>query len=85
MITCVGFIFFGTVSAEDVAAQCRSNSSLFVLIGNPGIIWHVESNQCIHTKMDTMVLNNGSDSTHSKIVMFFSSFLSSESMGCFSI
>ena len=84
MITCLEFILFGAVSAEDVAAACRSNSSLFVLMGNPGIIWHVESNQCIHTKMDTMVLNDGLNSTHSKTVIFFS-FLSSESIGGFSI
>jgi hypothetical protein len=84
MITCLEFILFGAVSAEDVAAACRSNSSLFVLMGNPGIIWHVESNQCIHTKMDTIGPNDGLDSTHSKTVMFIS-FLSSESIGGFSI
>jgi hypothetical protein len=84
MITCLEFIIFGAVSAEDVAATCRSNSSLFVLMGNPGIIWHVESNQCIHTKMDTIGPNDGLDSTHSKTVMFIS-FLSSESIGGFLI
>ncbi|CAF1549576.1 unnamed protein product, partial [Rotaria sordida] len=29
------YIVFGAVSAEDVAEDCRSNSSLFVLMGNP--------------------------------------------------
>ncbi|CAF5125848.1 unnamed protein product, partial [Rotaria sp. Silwood1] len=42
MITCLEFIIFGAGSAEDAAEDCRSNSSLFVLMGNPGIIWHVE-------------------------------------------
>jgi hypothetical protein len=84
MITSLELIVFGAVSAKDVAAACRSNSSLFVLMGNPGIIWHAESNQCIHTKMDTMVLNDGLNSSHSKTVMFFS-FLSLELIGGFSI
>ena len=84
MITYLEFIIFTAVSAEDVAAECRSNSSLFVLMGNPGIIWHVESNQCIHTKTDTMALNDDLYNTHSKALMFFS-FLSSEPIGGFSI
>lgn len=84
MITCLEFIIFGAVSEDDVSAACRSNSSLFVLMGNPGIIWHVESNQCIHTKLNTMEPNNGLNSIQSKTVMFFS-FLSSESIGGFSI
>ena len=84
MITCLEFILFGAVSAEDVAAACRSNDSLFVLMGNPGIIWHAESNQCIHTKMNTIDLNYGFNNIHSKTGMFFS-FLNFESIGDFSI
>ena len=45
-----GFIIFGATSAENRSANCFSGSSLFRLVGNPGIIWHPTSNQCVHAK-----------------------------------
>jgi len=53
------FIIFGAVAEGDRTATCRSNSSLFVLVGNPGIIWHPISDQCIHTKLVTTKADGG--------------------------
>ena len=44
-------------SIEDRQAACRSNDSLFVLVGNPGIVWHPMSGQCLHTTLDTFMVN----------------------------
>ena len=43
------FLQFVNGSPEEKRARCQSNSSLFTLIGNPGVIWHLKSNQCLHT------------------------------------
>jgi len=29
---------------------CQNMNSLFTLVGNPGIIWHPLSGQCVHIK-----------------------------------
>ena len=51
---------FRIVAEEDMEAVCRSSNTLFVLIGNPGIIWHVASNQCVHTTPDRITTTIGS-------------------------
>jgi hypothetical protein len=35
--------FSSVLSIEDRQAVCQSNDSLFVLVGNPGLIWHPKS------------------------------------------
>jgi hypothetical protein len=37
----------------------RKNQSLFVLIGNPGVIWHPETGQCLHIKLDRSAASGG--------------------------
>jgi hypothetical protein len=50
--------FSPMTSIEYRQAVCRSNDSLFVLVGNPGVIWHPKSGQCLHTKLDTFMADN---------------------------
>ncbi|CAF1235601.1 unnamed protein product [Rotaria magnacalcarata] len=38
-------------SQEDQQVICHGNNSLFVLVGNPGMIWHPLTGQCVHSKM----------------------------------
>jgi hypothetical protein len=37
--------------------ECESNASLFMLVGNPGIVWHLETGLCVKTKMQTQAVN----------------------------
>jgi len=50
-------------SIENRQAVCRSNDSLFVLVGNPGVIWHPKSGQCLHTSLDPFMSNNPDSSS----------------------
>jgi len=45
--------FSGFSSPESRRAQCQSNASIFMLVGNPGIVWHPETGQCVKTKLKT--------------------------------
>jgi hypothetical protein len=76
---CLDYIFYGAVTEGEEEATCRTNKTLFVLIGNPGVIWHPESNQCVVTKLVTKRMSNGSIGVEGKIVIFFlfCSFLNS--------
>jgi hypothetical protein len=76
---CLDHIYYGAVAENEREATCRTNSTLFVLIGNPGVIWHPESNQCVVTKLVTKRMSNGSIGVEGKIVIFFlfCSFLNS--------
>jgi hypothetical protein len=56
---CLEYIMFHAASVEERFGICRSNSSLFVLVGNPGVIWHPESDQCVHTKLNTKPISYG--------------------------
>jgi hypothetical protein len=47
------------VSEESKRATCRGNSSLFVLVDNPGVIWHPETGQCLHTKLERSSVSGG--------------------------
>jgi hypothetical protein len=78
-VICLDFIFYGAVAEGEAEATCRINRTLFVLIGNPGVIWHPESNQCVVTKLDTIRMSNGSIGVPGKIDVFFlfCSFLNS--------
>jgi hypothetical protein len=40
-------------SPESRKAQCESYASIFMLAGNPGIVWHPETGQCVKTKLET--------------------------------
>lgn len=44
------YILYGASTKEEKKVQCRSLDSLFRLVGNPGIVWHPASNQCVHTQ-----------------------------------
>ena len=48
-IPCLERILFLAVLREDISARCRTNRSIFVLVGNPGVIWNPTSSQCVHT------------------------------------
>ncbi|CAF1410413.1 unnamed protein product, partial [Rotaria sordida] len=51
LFNCTGTILLGAASTpEDDRLICQGNNSLFVLVGNPGIIWHPLSSQCVHVK-----------------------------------
>ena len=39
---------------------CRANSSVFILLGNPGVVLHRESGQCLHIKLDRAPISSGS-------------------------
>jgi hypothetical protein len=45
--------FSGFSSPESRRVQCQSNASIFMLVGNPGIVWHPETGQCVKTKLKT--------------------------------
>lgn len=48
----LALILLNTVfSQEDQRVICHGNNSLFVLIGNPGMIWHPQTGQCVHSKV----------------------------------
>ena len=49
-------MFIPTLPTEHRQAVCQNDDSLFVLVGNPGVIWHPKSGQCLHTKLDTDVV-----------------------------
>ena len=51
MKTYLDYISLYAISAEDPSAACQSNSSLFLLVRNSGIIWHPEGDQCVHTTL----------------------------------
>jgi hypothetical protein len=53
-------LFHPFVSKESQQATCRGNSSLFVLLNNPGVIWHPESDQCLDIKLDRAPITSGS-------------------------
>jgi hypothetical protein len=48
-----GVKFYGFASPEIQKEYCASNASLFMLVGNPGIVWHLETGQCVKTKIQT--------------------------------
>ena len=66
-----GFIAFVAVSAENVSANCFSTRSLFRLVGNPGIIWHPASDQCIHAKSYPADANGDFPRASGKIIGIF--------------
>jgi hypothetical protein len=68
---CLDHIYYGAVAENEREATCRTNRTLFVLIGNPGVVWHSESDQCVHTKLYTKIMSNGSIGVEGKIVIFF--------------
>ena len=35
--------------------RCQNENSIFKLIGNPGMLWHPLSGQCVHTRMKNYV------------------------------
>lgn len=48
----LGLILMSVASTpEDDRMRCQNKNSLFTLIGNPGMLWHQLSGQCVHTKM----------------------------------
>jgi len=60
MIPHLGDIEFISIDLlEKRQADCQSNSSIFVLDGNSGVIWHLESGQCLHTKLRTELVHEG--------------------------
>ncbi len=60
MITFLALILFNAfTSRESKQSTCRDNSSVFVLLGNPGIIWHPKTGQCVHTKMERSPVSGG--------------------------
>jgi hypothetical protein len=52
-------LFHPFVSKETMQDTCRGNSSLFVLLGNPGVIWHHENGQCLQIKLDRSSVSSG--------------------------
>ena len=74
------FIGYGIRSPEERRELCRSNISLFVLIGNPGVVWHPQSGQCVHTKPHTLPVGYTDNGTTSKLIRssYFSSILNEE-------
>lgn len=48
-LNCItGTIMLGGASTPEYdQLTCHGNNSMFVLIGNPGMVWHPLTNQCI--------------------------------------
>ncbi|CAF1446367.1 unnamed protein product [Adineta ricciae] len=49
----VGVMLPGFSTPEIRKEECLSAASIFMLIGNPGIVWHVETGQCVKTTVQT--------------------------------
>jgi hypothetical protein len=60
-----GVRFSGFSTPEIRKKECESNASIFMLAGNPGIVWHLATGQCVKTKMQTRKVSgfdsNGKD------------------------
>jgi hypothetical protein len=52
-----GVRFPGFSTPEIRKKECESNASIFMLAGNPGIVWHLATGQCVKTKMQTQKVN----------------------------
>ncbi len=52
-----GVKFSSFASPEVRREYCAHNASLFMLVGNPGIIWHPETGQCVKTKVQTQPIS----------------------------
>jgi hypothetical protein len=52
-----GVRFSGFSTPEIRKKECESNASIFMLAGNPGIVWHLATGQCVKTKMQTQKVN----------------------------
>jgi hypothetical protein len=51
-------IRFSSIStAKTWKAECQSNNSLFMLVGNPGIVWHPVTGQFVKTKLQTKAVS----------------------------
>jgi hypothetical protein len=60
VMTYLEFITFSPVMPkEEKQAACQNNDSIFVLVGNPGVIWHPKIGQCLHTKLNTHLVSGG--------------------------
>jgi len=55
-------MFLHIAPIETRQANCQNNESLFVLVGNPGVIWHPQSRQCLHTIPDTNMVESRNSS-----------------------
>ena len=49
----VGVKFPGFSTPELRREECASNASIFMLIGNPGIVRHLQTGLCVTTKVQT--------------------------------
>jgi hypothetical protein len=77
LMGCLEFIIFDAVAKEHREATFRNNSFLFVLIGNPGVIWHPVNNQCVQTKLHSTAVSGGEalyDPSRTAVFFFLSSF-----------
>jgi hypothetical protein len=75
IMKCLEFVSYNLHRPNVSQPICESNSSLFVLIGNPGVIWHPESNQCLHITLHTLPAGYGDyvgSGTLNRFVSFFS-------------
>jgi hypothetical protein len=63
----LGTILLGAASTPDNDRLiCQNNNSLFQLIGNPGMIWHPLSGQCVSTiEIDSNVSGIDTDTNDS--------------------
>ncbi len=52
-----GVTLSGFSTPEIRKEKCESNASIFMLVGNPGIVWHVATGQCVKTKMQTQKIS----------------------------
>jgi hypothetical protein len=52
-----GIRFYGFAPPEMQKETCASYASIFILVGNPGIVWHPETGQCVKTKMQTKAVS----------------------------
>lgn len=60
-------LVISTFSQDDDQTNCHGNNSVFMLIGNPGMIWHLTTGQCIHKKILTNPIPSQTDENQGKI------------------
>jgi hypothetical protein len=53
-----GVKFPDFASPETQKETCGSSASIFMLVGNPGIVWHLVTGQCVKTKMQTQAIRD---------------------------
>ena len=49
--------FSGLSAPELRKTKCENYASIFMLVGNPGIVWHPATGQCMRSQMRTEAMS----------------------------